>query len=308
MPATVAPTDVFDRRLAPVMFTAAVLFLLLMAGSLHLHEREEYESLWLACNVGLAILHPLFFAEALWNVAVRKTKRWKPQLASALFPPLRLASRDAKTQSWIWMPVTGWHAVDEDLQERIERHFSIPMIAIALLMIPMLAAEYFWSDQIAADIRLAATVDTLTLAIWMAFTFEFIVMISVVERKFEYCRAHWIDIAVICLPLVAFLRAGRLGRLLRLQQLSRTARVYRLRGLATRAWRGLLVLNLVDRVMRTRPEMHLRRLRRQLEIKEEEVRQLSATIAELEARLHERETSQGKVLSIESDSDPRKAA
>ncbi len=289
--------DLHDRRLAPVMFSAAFSFLACLAGALHLHERAEYETVWLACNLGMGLLYPIFVAESLWHIAVRGTIHWKTHLIHCLLPPLRLAARDTATRSWIWMPHSGWLNVNDELRERIERSFTIPMIAIALLMLPMLAAEYFWSAAIANDLRLAATVDVLTLLIWMAFTFEFVVMISVVERKFDYCRAHWIDLAVICLPLVAFLRAGRLGRLLRLQQLSRTARVYRLRGLATRAWRGLLLLNLVDRVMRTRPELHLRRLRRQLEVKEEEVRQLSATIAELESRLEQQAEQQG-VLKI----------
>ena len=45
--------------------------------------------------------------------------------------------------------------------------------------------------------------------IWTAFALEFVIMISVVERKLKYCVQHWIDLLVIVLPLVGFLRTLR---------------------------------------------------------------------------------------------------
>ena len=66
--------------------------------------------------------------------------------------------------------------------------------------------------------------------VWTAFALEFVVMISVVDRKLRYCLQHWIDILVIVLPLIGFLRMLRLARLGRLNQLGRFTRLYRFRG------------------------------------------------------------------------------
>ena len=78
--------------------------------------------------------------------------------------------------------------------------------------------------------------------IWTAFALEFTVMIAVVDRKLKYCWQHWIDILVIVLPLVAFLRSLRLARLARLHQIGKFTRLYRLRGSVVRAQRAIAVV------------------------------------------------------------------
>ena len=85
------------------------------------------------------------------------------------------------------------------------------------------------------------------------------------------------------LPLVAFLQALRLGRLLRLQQLTRTARLYRLRGVLLRAWRALLLIDAISRLINGPAEKRLVKLRATLIQKEQELADLRAEIAKLEA-------------------------
>jgi hypothetical protein len=34
-------------------------------------------------------------------------------------------------------------------------------------------------------------------------------MISVAPRRLEYCKKHWLDLAIILLPLISFLRSLR---------------------------------------------------------------------------------------------------
>jgi voltage-gated potassium channel len=149
------------------------------------------------------------------------------------------------------------------------------MIVIALMVLPVMGIEQLWPDTAVEFIQVATSL------IWLAFTFEFLTMIGIVERKVRYCKEHWIDLAVILLPLIAFLRVARLGRLLRLQQLSKTARVYRIRGLMMRAYRAVLVLELVERLMRGTPEKQLAKLREQLAEKEQEVAALRSQIESL---------------------------
>ena len=110
-------------------------------------------------------------------------------------------------------------------------------------------------------------------------------MISIVSRKFRYCKDHWIDIAVIFLPLVAFLRAARLGRLLRLQQLTKSAKVFRVRGTVMRAYRSILMLDVIDRLFRANPEVQLLRLEEAMVEKEREIEELRQEIVSLKARM-----------------------
>jgi voltage-gated potassium channel len=116
-------------------------------------------------------------------------------------------------------------------------------------------------------------------------------MIAVVEKKLDYCKRHWLDIVIICLPFVAFLRFLRVGQALRLQQLSRVGRVYRLRGVTMRTWRSVLLLDLIARVVRISPEKQLAKLRETLQEKEIELELLRERIQELENEVAENAAS-----------------
>ncbi len=118
--------------------------------------------------------------------------------------------------------------------------------------------------------------------IWTAFALEFTVMIAVVDRKLKYCLKHWIDILVIVLPLVAFLRSLRLARLARLHQIGRFTRLYRLRGSVVRAQRGAVVASVVERRLFRNPQKQLARLQDVLAEKERELETLRGQIRDLE--------------------------
>lgn len=273
------------------MFAVTCLFLLLLAGVLHLHDQTDYRRVLLACCWGLALLWPVFVVECLVH-AVARTSRWKQNLLYCLLPPLRLGARDHATGTQMWLPVVGWAVVDEALHRRVAKALSVPMIVIALLVLPLMGAEFVWAEKLQASPRLAMAAQAATGFIWFAFTAEFLVMIAIVDRKLRYCKEHWIDLAVILLPLVAFLRAARLSRLLRLQQLTRTVRVYRLRGLALKAYHSLLLLDAIDRLIRGGPEARLRKLEVQCAEKEQELERLRDEVRTL--RLKVREPAQRK--------------
>ncbi|HVV99544.1 MAG TPA: hypothetical protein VHB77_04350 [Planctomycetaceae bacterium] len=271
------PLQTLDRFAAPVMFAASLAFLACTSGLMHLTDENGMPLAAQVCLWGVIGLYPLFLLELAAALTAR-SPRWKQHLLFCFLPPLRLCARDHETGTKVWLPRMGWSVVDPSLRERIEKAFSMPMIAIALMVLPVMGIEQLWPDTAVEFIHVA------TGLIWLAFTFEFLTMIGIVERKVRYCKEHWIDLAVILLPLIAFLRVARLGRLLRLQQLSKTARVYRIRGLMMRAYRAVLVLELVERLMRGTPEKQLAKLREQLAEKEQEVAALRSQIESLLAQ------------------------
>jgi voltage-gated potassium channel len=152
--------------------------------------------------------------------------------------------------------------------------------------------------------------DVSTAVIWVAFTTEFIVMASTAEEKFAYCRQHWLDLAIILLPLISFARALRVARAARLGRLGSMSRLYRLRGLAMRAFRAVLLLDIVKRLLLIRPEKRLARLQRALAAKERELAQLRCEIAELNAIVasRQRNTPQPPPVPLTAGAPPAGAA
>ena len=162
------------------------------------------------------------------------------------------------------------------------------MILIALAVLPLLGFEWYlqtravppsWSTVV--FIRVSENV------IWLAFAIEFIIMVSISRNKIAYCREHWIDMAIILLPFIAVLRVLRWSRLLRLHQVAKAGGVYRLRGLSTKMFRGILVLDLVHRFLEGDSAKRLEKLRDQLTEREFELAQLRADVVDLQSRLAE---------------------
>jgi len=116
----------------------------------------------------------------------------------------------------------------DERSERIARRFDLPMLAAALLVIPVLAIE---ESDLSHGWQLAA--DVLDWAIWAAFLVELVVMLSVVPRRWWYLRHHPLDLVIVVftfplLPsLFAILRVLRVARLLRLAPLLRSAQLAR---------------------------------------------------------------------------------
>jgi voltage-gated potassium channel len=209
----------------------------------------------------------------------------------ALCPPMRLCARNPDMGGRLWLPGLGWRKPNAALRTRLERMFSIPMIFIALAILPVLLIEFGMRRQVDAHPGLQLVLHVSVAIIWFAFAAEFIVMFAVAEKKLRYCREHWLDIAIILLPFISFLRslrivrATRVARLARVEQLVRMSRLYRLRGLAMRALRAMLLLKLINRLLRIAPEKQLERLREQLREKEADARHLRRQIMELESAI-----------------------
>ena len=264
------------------MFAASLLFLLFTAGGLQVLRGGV---IWPPDTTlywwGMVGLYPLFVAELVAH-GWAGSPRWKRGLVVLLVPPLRLVSRDHTTGTYVWMPRWGWQRVDRALRKRMEKAFSGPMILIALLVLPLLAVEYFSKQHVSNGFYLDLPIETGTSIIWLAFTIEFIVMVSIVNRPFRYCKQHWIDLAIILLPFIAFLRLFRLGALMRLQHMTR---VFRLRGLAMRMFRAVLLLDIVGRIIKISPERRLRALDEMLAEKQEEMDEIRTEMRAIQRQL-----------------------
>lgn len=254
------------------------------------------ETAYHAGSVGLGILvvtWPLFLLELLLQYVIRDRAQpfWRQRRAAlihCLCPPLRMCARNYDMEGRIWFPCLGWQEVDRALRERLEKLFSIPMIFIALTILPVLLIELGMQQQVLTRPWLQFLLHASMGLVWFAFAMEFIVMFSVADKKLRYCQEHWLDLAIILLPFIAFLRslrvirATRLAKLAKIQQLSRMGRLYRLRGLAMRAFRALLILELLNRLLPMNPQRRLKRLRELLADMESDVKYLRQQIATLE--------------------------
>lgn len=278
-------TKKVDQFAAAPMFTVSILFLAFFAGFLHLKNLESEGIPLLICEWSLFLLYPCFMIEAMVHLALG-SPRWKLNLLYCLIPPLRITARDQMSGRAIWFPLLAWSEVDKQFCKRVRKTFSAPMLLIALLVLPLFAAEHYWSEQIQASPMLADLTAIATGFIWFAFTLEFIIMISIEQKRLDYCRKHWIDLAVICLPMVAFLRFfTTTSKLLRLQQLARSARIFRLKSLVMKLYRALLILEIVNRFLHRNPEKRIARLEELLIEKEHEMEAIRAEMALLSERI-----------------------
>ena len=272
-----------DRKLAIPMFIVTSLFLLCAGALLHLTDGDLLSPLALKILAAMGFLYLFFVAETIvhWKFGA---KNMRQHISYLLMPIARLCPRDHDEGDRAWIPGLGWRKKSPRLEKYLARVFSGPMIVIALLVLPVVGAEFFYADKIEANSSLRVFINTCGGFIWMAFVFEFVVMVSVVEKKVRYCKQNWIDLLVVLLPLVSFMGAARLGRLLKLKQLSRTAKIYRMRGLALRSWRAVVALDVIDMLLRRDPNQRVDNLRSQIEERQQEIDHLHSEIERLKKK------------------------
>ncbi len=263
-------------------------------------EEIAFESaayrLGLICLVGLVILWPIFWIEQLANrltLISGQSFRFKHPywLHACIAPPLRLYSHLRSDIDEIWLPLVGWKTVNARLQRELDKASSVPMVCIALLILPVLGLQMLFGREIINYPVLRLVLHFGTGLIWFAFTVELIVNSSVAKKKLIYCKKHWLDLLIILLPLVSFLRTARFLRVTRLaklgkiQQLSKFVRVYRVRGVAMRALRALMLLEVIHRLLRTKPEARIAKLEEQFAEKSRELEFLREEIDALRIRI-----------------------
>jgi voltage-gated potassium channel len=110
--------------------------------------------------------------------------------------------------------------------ERFERQTAIPMLVLALTIIPLLVAPLMF--ELSETTR--ATFVALGWFIWAAFTVEYAVRLYLSPNKGKFIRSNLIDLVVIVLPFLRPLRVLRSARALRVLRAARAA-AFVLRGL-----------------------------------------------------------------------------
>ena len=237
--------------------------------------------------IALLLIWPLYWIEYIWS---RRTEQQLGRLRPfvCLIPPLRLGSVIHSKGDRLWLPLLGWQTPGKPLLERLEAIAAKPMLLVAFLILPVLLLEYVFSSLVQSKPWLQMTLHVATGFIWWSFTIEFIIMVSATARKIQYIKNNWIDLVIILMPLVSFLRTIRvlrLARLARIQQVSKVTRVYRMRGLIAKVMRGLMLMELINRLLRIKPEKTLAKLYETREDKEEELAALQVKIDELEEKI-----------------------
>src|SRR3972149_11556806 len=98
------------------------------------------------------------------------------------------------------------------LLEKFEQATELPLLLLAVAMIPLLVLP------IATDLSAAADTTLLSVdwTIWAIFALELSVRTYLSERRVKYLVAHWYDVLIVALPFLRPLRIVRSARALRL--------------------------------------------------------------------------------------------
>lgn len=308
-PASVSATapQAWDNFRAAFMFTLAFGYLLVVAGLVHRVNTPTVTKLELFLIYGsLILLWPVFALEALLAVWQRDRRRpLRPVLGRLLLvllmPPFRMGWIDP-CRGLIWLPRLGWCCPGLATFKKLERAFAVPMVLVAFLILPLLLLEYLQAERIKENAALALGLDIGIAVIWIAFATEFILKASIYPRPLSLVKDRWLDVAIVVLPMLEFLltkwvdaaplaRLARLGRALSPEQIARLQQLYRLRGLATKAFHALLLVEGVARLLGQTPEKRLARLQRRIEELQEEIAELQQEAAEWQALIERSPTT-----------------
>ena len=383
-----AATAGFERR-ARVMFFAALSFLVLLAVIIpHGSGTDFYSETLISSDFiftvffGLWILI-IFEGIAGWLTAEDGRKKAARRLALvSLVPPFRMTVSPARPNDAVWLPKLGWIVVCRGAVAEMERRLAKPMIAVTVLIIPIIAADFLllsrphdtlesklvevsdvaiskrgmrlfliddqnrtlatftrdasramedvsdtWTIPNGEETPTELTLDTaaatvvlgtgcaitrgtvgaegftgihraescaptlletslylVTSFIWFAFAAEFVLLVSLAEKKMDFCKRHWINIVIILLPLLAFLRSFQVFRFLRLMQSGKLVRAYRLRGLVTRTVQLAMVFNLGERFQSRKPQKYAAQLEEKIAEREEELDELRSKLEKTRQR------------------------
>lgn len=216
----------------------------------------------------------LFFSSDAWPA------RLKRLLLTSLLPPLRMITASSKPRGWLWLPGIGWKPAGEETSEKLEQKLALPMVILTLLVLPVLGAELTGGETLENHPRMALATHLTTCVIWIGFTAEFLWMVAAAPNKLAYCLKNWINLVIILLPLVAFLRLLSVFRFARMFRAGKLLRAYRLRGLWTRLWRLALLFNLLERLQQRDPAKYCAALEKKIADLEEQLNALRIKLVE----------------------------
>ena len=104
-----------------------------------------------------------------------------------------------------------------ELFESVERATELPMLVLAVAILPLLLLPLVLELPPAAE----TTVFALDWVIWAAFGLELGVKTYLAPARVRYLRAHWVDVLIVIVPFLRPLRVARSARALRALRLIR---------------------------------------------------------------------------------------
>lgn len=201
-----------------------------------------------------------------------------------LFPGARLIMIPGSPNHHFWLPIIGWQLYQRGIVATLEV-FTIPiMMSITLLVLPVLGVQLLGLLSSEPITVWHWIFHTMTSIVWFAFVVEMMTMVNVSEQPIEYMKKHWVNLVIIVLPIIAFLRIVQLVRFISLAQYSRA---FSLRGVVARAKHLILVFSLIERVLPSNPNKKLAKLLHKRDDLEIEMLALDAEIAQLHAASEE---------------------
>lgn len=238
--------------------------------------REVLAGLWVLIIIEGGV--GLFRSGQAWRT---RLQRW---LLVSFIPPLRMTVAVEAPPDWLWLPGRGWRRCGESISGRLEQRLALPMLILTLLILPVLGIELALGEALETRPQLATAVHLITTVVWIGFTAEFIWMFSATPDKLAYCIKNWINLVIILLPLVAFLRVLNLFRFARVLRAGRMLRAYRLRTLQARIWRLALLFDLVERIQQRNPAKYCAGLEKKITVLETEVDRLKQKLSAFRER------------------------
>jgi len=105
----------------------------------------------------------------------------------------------------------------QELLDRVERLTDIPLLILALAMVPLLLGPLILELPSAVD----QTFTALDWSIWAVFAADLMIKTYLAESKLRYLRTHWFDVLIVVLPVLRPLRVMRAARVLRGARMTR---------------------------------------------------------------------------------------
>ena len=239
-----SPYQANPTRLADLRWRIGLLHLVALAAALHIAVMPSHHGwgVWL----GIALLGLSFL---MWMLELADdAANWSfARTLGVLLPCTRMPVRSGDEKK-VYFPERGWVLTGHNLEKSLEASFAGPMILAALAIIPLLALEFWGSEYLKSHPWIEFAVAAAHGCIWAAFAFELIIRCNVAPSKWAYIRSHWLDALIVMMPIfsVAFLRIARLGQLARLNQ---TTRLFRLNGVMMKAWRSVILIDVLARLL-----------------------------------------------------------